>query len=226
MRAISDRHEVFVISCVGVKESCARRLGATAAPAVAVAYHLAMRIAASHAAQTPNPTPAQAWIDKAAWLVRPGSGVLALEPVDEATVRVFVADPFVVDPADQVEADHLLADSARSVLEEALHGVRLLPTTRLGYEGRDRDLTPAQVTFNTALPGVQRYDLVPTDLNGDGAVAPGELAHRIEVDTAEDAARIDWLLKDRLDGTIQPGPVHVVVPQDAWTVAPIAGARA
>lgn len=171
-----------------------------------------MRIAAPAAAQTPAPSPAQAWIDDAAWLLVPKSGVRALELVDDVTVRVVVADPFAVDPHDVVEADRLMADSARSVLEETQHGVTLLPTTQLGYVGELRELSPAQVTFNTALPGVQRYDLVPTDLDGDGTIAPEEVAHRIEVDTPTAVGRIDWLLKDRFDGTIQPGPVQVLVP--------------
>jgi hypothetical protein len=183
-----------------------------------------MRIAPAHAHTVPahsNPAPAAEYVSRAQWLLQPGSVVVGLQALDAATVRVTVADPFVTDPHDRIEADHLAADSARTVLEQALHGVRIIPVTRDGYVGRLRELAPAQLTFATGLPGVQRYDLVPEDLDHDGFLAPHELSHRIEVDTDEDVTRLDWLLRDRFDeGSIQDGLVSIVVPRTPWRAVP------
>ncbi|MCW2921835.1 MAG: hypothetical protein JWL76_1709 [Thermoleophilia bacterium] len=176
----------------------------------------AMRIAPQHASITPGSdvsSPAQDYVRQAQWLLDPKSVVRDLQVVDAHTVRLVVLDPFVTDPADREEADRLAADSALVVLEQAAHGVQLITETESGYRGKVRDFTPAQLTFTTGLPHVQRYDLVPEDLNGDGHLAPEEVAHRVEVDSPQDAAHIDWLLRDRLDEHgIQPGPVRVVVP--------------
>ncbi len=165
-------------------------------------------------------SPARDYVRRAQWLLATGSVVRDLQVVDARTVRVVVSDPLVFDPHDQEEADRLAADSARTVLEQAVHGVRLIPVTRSGYTGRVRDLTPAQLTFASLLPGVQRYDLVPEDLDRNGIISPEEVVHRIEVDTPEDVARLDWLLRDRFDdGSIQNGPVSIVVPAHPWRVA-------
>lgn len=87
-----------------------------------------------------------------------------------------------------------------------------------------RELAPAQLTFLTGLPGVQRTDLVPEDLDGDGFVAPDEVTYRIDVDSADDAARVDWLLRDHFDqGTVQDGPVTIGVPENPWRLAPVSG---
>lgn len=172
------------------------------------------------AAAAPS-SPALDYVRQAQWLLTPGSVVQALEAIDATTVRMVVADPFVTDPHDRVEADNLAADSARTVLEQALHGVKLLPMTRTGYVGQLRELSPAQLTFATGLPSVQRYDLVPEDLDHDGHLAPHELTHRIEVDTPADVTRLDWLLRDRFDeGSVQDGLVRIVVPERPWRVAP------
>lgn len=181
-----------------------------------------MRLAPSFAGIQAPRSPAASFIEQAGWLLRPGSVVTGLFALDDRTVRVFVADPFVTHPRDRDEADRLAADSAMSVLEQAAHGVRLIPTTRRFYQGRLRELAPAQLTFTTGLPGVQRHDLVPTDNDGDGIIAPDEVAHRIEVDTEADAVRLDWLLRDRFDeGSVENGPVHIVVPERRWRAAPV-----
>lgn len=183
-----------------------------------------MRIASQHTRMTGRtnvPSPALAYVQQAQWLLEKGSVVQRLDVMDSRTVRVLVADQFVADPRDREEADRLAADSALTVLEQALHGIRLIPVTRSGYHGRLRELAPAQLTFATGLLHVQRYDLVPDDLDGDGYFAPHELSHRIEVDTPEDVVRLDWLLRDRFDeGSIQDGLVRIVVPERPWRVAP------
>ena len=162
-------------------------------------------------------TPALDYVRQAQWLLTPQSVVRELQVVDADTVRMVVADQYVSDPEDRAEADRLAADSARTVLETIRHGVEILAVTSTGYVGRMRELAPAQLTFAAGLPGVQRYDLVPDDLDHDGHLAPHEVAHRIEVDTPEVAARIDWLLRDRFDeGSIQDGIVQVVVPTRPW----------
>lgn len=163
-------------------------------------------------------TPAQAYVDAAApWLVRSGGLVTSLRTFGANTVVMTVADPFVTDPADHDIADKLAADSAMAVLEQAAHGVKLLVMTSTGYLGQVRELAPAQLTFASALPGVQRYDMVASDVNGDGHIAPGEAVHHIEVADGETAARLDWLLRDRFDdGSIQDGPVEIVVPAEPW----------
>lgn len=174
-------------------------------------------------------TPAQTWMEQASWLLQPGSGVLSMHQVDELTVRLIVADPLSGDMerSEREEADRLIADSARTVLEQALHGVRLLPTTTRGYVGRIRELAPAQLTFTATIPGVQRYDLAPHDVDGDGLVAPDEYAHLIEVDGPDDVRRIDWLLRDRFDeGSVQDGPVQIVVPRQPFRPALSPGAAA
>ncbi len=182
----------------------------------------AMRIASQHAHATPAPAasnPAQEYVRRAQFLLQDGSVVRKLEVVDPRTVRMLVADPFVTDPHDRAEADQLVADSALTVLEQALHGVRLVTVTQAGYQGRMRELAPAQLTFATGLPNVQRYDLVPDDLNGDGQLAPHEVSHRIEVDTTDDVTRLDWLLRDRFDeGSVQDGIVRIVVPEQPWRI--------
>ena len=165
-------------------------------------------------------SPAQEYVRQAQWLLAPDSVVRDLQVVDGQTVRIVVADQFVTDPHDRTEADELAADSALTVLEQALHGVRLIPVTEAGYEGRLRDLAPAQLTFASGLPSVQRYDLVPEDLDGDGSLAPHEVSHRVEVDTQSDVTRLDWVLRDRFDeGSIQDGLVRIVVPARSWSVA-------
>ena len=175
---------------------------------------------------TPSHSLAEAYVRDASWLLAPKSAVLSLDPIDSRTVRVLVADPFTTDPHDQVEADRLVADSAATVLEQAAHGVRLVVSTRMGYIGHLRELAPAQMTFLTGLPGVQRYDLQPEDLDGDGRLAPGELAHHLDVDTAADQQRLDWLLRDHFDeGTVHDGPVTFSVPDQPFRFAPVAGAR-
>jgi hypothetical protein len=172
-----------------------------------------MRIAPSFAAAQHQPTPAESYVAQASWLLAPGSVVTALVPLDANTVRVMVADPLNVDPSLKNESDHLAADSAMAVLEQAAHGVRLLPTTDRGYVGRMQELAPAQLTFPTCIPGVRRHDLVPRDLDGNGVIDPSEVVHRIEVATKADVARIDWLLRDRVDdGVVYDGPVEIVVP--------------
>jgi hypothetical protein len=182
-----------------------------------------MRILPASASAAPNDT-ASAFIEQASWLVRTNGVVTDLRRVDDHTVRVLVADPFVRDPEDRKDADHLAADSAVSVLEQAAHGVRLIPTTSDGYEGHARELTPAQLTFLTGLPGVQRYDLFPEDLDGDGAIAPEEVAHHVEVDTPRDVEHLDWLLRDRIDaGSTMRGPDRIDVPAQPWTLAPVSG---
>lgn len=171
-------------------------------------YHPVMRFD-----QVPISSPAQRFIDEAAWLIGGRSVVVGLTALDHTSVEVTVEDPFVNDPADRRFADRLAADSALSVLEQAARGVRLIPTTRDGYVGELRELAPAQLTFLNGLPGVQRIDLVPDDIDGDGHVAPEEAAYRVEVGTTADVARIDWLLRDRLDdGAVQDGPVQISVP--------------
>lgn len=178
-----------------------------------------MRLSPSSNAQ---PTPAQRYIEQAQWLLDSRGVVVGLEAVGASSVRVVVADPFVRDSEDRRYADRLAADSAMAVLEQAAHGVRLIPTTRDGYVGTVRDLAPAQLTFITGLPGVQRSDLVPSDTNGDGFVGPEEAAYLVEVDRDIDAARVDWLLRNRLDdGMVQEGPVQVTVPTHPWRPAPI-----
>ncbi|MCB0878765.1 MAG: hypothetical protein KDC46_07270 [Thermoleophilia bacterium] len=175
---------------------------------------------------TVAPTPAAAFVQQAGWLLAPGSVVVALDAIDATTVRMTVADPYVSDPHDRAEADRLAADSAMMVLEQAAHGVRLLPVTNLGYVGRSRELTPAQTTFLIGLPGVQRYDMQPEDLNGDGHLAPDEIAHHIDVDTRADAERLDWLLRDHLDdGAVHAGPITFGVPNEPFRLAPVRGAR-
>jgi len=135
-----------------------------------------------------------------------------------------VRDPFVTSPDEREDADRYAADSALSVLEQAAHGVRLIPMTRSGYAGRPLELAPAQLTFLTALPGVQRTDLVPFDLDGNGIIGPGEYAYQVEVDAAADRDRIDWLLRDRFDeGTVQDGPVRVVVPEKPFATSVVPG---
>lgn len=167
------------------------------------------------------PSPALQYVRDAQWLLAPGSVVVGLDVLDATTVRMVLADPFATGPHGRAEADRLAADSARTVLEQAEHGVRLLPTTRLGYVGNVRELAPAQLTFLTGLPGVQRYDLQPEDLDGDGFVAPGEIAHHVDVDSPLDVSRLDWLLRDRFDeGSVHDGPVRIGVPDVPWRVAP------
>ena len=162
-------------------------------------------------------TPASTYVSRAQWLLHADSVVRSLEVVDATTVRILVRDQFVSDPHDRVEADRLAADSARTVLEQAAHGVKVLTTTDDGYTGELRELAPAQLTFASGLPGVQRYDLVPDDLDHDGTLLPHEVAHRIEVDADATAARIDWLLRDRFaEGSVHDGVVQVVVPARAW----------
>ncbi len=168
-----------------------------------------MRIAPQTASSS-----AQDYVRQAQWLIGGDSVVRDLQVVDAKTVRVVVVDPFVADPADREEADRLAADSAMTVLEQAAHGVQLIAVTQSGYFGKLRELAPAQLTFTTGLPHVQRYDLVPEDLDGDGHLAPHEVSHRIEVDTEADVTRLDWLLRDRFDeGSIQDGLVRIVVPE-------------
>lgn len=181
-----------------------------------------MRIAPQHAQLDVDihaPTRAQAWVQQAQWLLDKDSVVQELEVIDARTVRMYVQDPFVTDPHDRDEADRLAADSAMTVLEQTLHGVQLLPTTRTGYVGKLRELSPAQLTFVTGLSHVQRYDLVPDDLDGDGFFAPHEVAHRIEVDSSEDVEQLDWLLRDRFDeGSVQDGLVRIIVPTRPWRI--------
>lgn len=166
------------------------------------------------ASAPPTTTPAEQFVQQARWLLGTRSVVVDLVPEDDHTVRLVVADPFATNPEDREHADHLAADSALSVLEQAAHGVRLITSTRDGYTGRLRALSPVQLTFLTGLPGVQRADLVPQDLDGDGSLGPEEAAYRVDVDTAEDAQRVDWLLLDRFtSGTVQPGPVQISVPE-------------
>jgi hypothetical protein len=160
----------------------------------------------------------------ATWLMVPGSVVRGMRALDPSTVQLVVADPFATGRGAE-EADRLVADSARTVLEQAAHGVRLLPVTSLGYRGRLGELAPAQLTFLTGLPGVQRYDLVPEDVDHDGAIAPDEFAHHVDVESQADAARLDWLLRDRFDvGSIFDGPVSIGVPSTPFRPAPIRGA--
>lgn len=178
----------------------------------------------SSAPLTPT-SAAHAWARDAAWLMRPGSVVTGLQVVDSTTVRVLVADPYASGEG-RGEADRLAADSARTVLEQAAHGVRLVPTTSTGYVGRIAELAPAQLTFLTALPGVQRYDLVPEDIDRDGIIAPDEFAHHVDADSDADVQRLDWLLRDRFDeGSVHDGPVTFAVPANPWQPAPVRGAR-
>jgi hypothetical protein len=171
------------------------------------------------------PSPAATFVRDAAWLLVPGSAVVGLEAVDEGTVRMTVADPYVSDPKDHAFADAVMADSARAVLEQAAHGVRLIPVTRSGHVGRVRELTPAQHTFLVAIPGVQRYDLVGEDVDGDGFVAPSERAHHIDVESPEDGRRVDWLLRDRFDeGMVEAAPVTITLPRTPWRPLPGPGA--
>lgn len=183
-----------------------------------------MRIAPSVARTMASDSPASAFIAQAQWLLRPHSVVTSLVAIDDTTVRMVVEDPFETDRDYKEEADRLAADSAMTVLDQAALGVRIIPTTPRHYEGRVSELAPVQLTFATGLPGVQRYDLVPTDLDGDGIVAPGEVTHRIEVDSESDVRQVDWLLRDRFDeGSVEDGPVQVVVPTRPWTAAPSTG---
>jgi hypothetical protein len=171
------------------------------------------------------PSPAQAWASEASWLLTPGSVVNSIQVLDPRTVRLMVADPFALGHG-RAEADRLVADSAKTVLEQAAHGVRLITMTRNGYFGRISPLAPAQLTFLTGLPGVQRYDLVPTDPDRDGIIAPDRFVHLVEADTADDARRLDWLLRDRFDdGSIHAGPVRFTSPVDPWQAAPVRGTR-
>jgi hypothetical protein len=134
--------------------------------------------------------------------------VQKLVPVDPTTVEVLVGDSWA-EPGDaDPEADHVYADTAASVLEQSVDGVRLIVKTQDGYVGREGYFSGDEQYFANSLPGLTSQAAeVEWDVDGDGIVGDDEAAFLFPVATQADADRLDPIVRD----TISDYPVRFSV---------------
>ena len=146
---------------------------------------------------TSAPSPAQAFIQRNQFLVRPEQGeaaALELRATAPDTVELVVGDPFGEGD------DHMYADTAATVLEPVVEGVKLIVKTPDGYVGEAGWFSGDEQYFANALPGLTSQAAeVAWDRNGDGTIdEDAEAAFLFPVASQADADRLDPLIRPKI----------------------------
>ncbi|MCW2927244.1 MAG: hypothetical protein JWM86_1212 [Thermoleophilia bacterium] len=150
--------------------------------------------------QISAPSPALAFIQRNGFLTTGDHpAVQRMQPVGADTVELIVGDPWTQAgdaPEDKLEGDHVFADTAATVLEQAVDGVKLVVRTPDGYIGREGFFSGDEQYFANALPGLTSQAAeVGSDLDGDGV---DEEYFLLPVATQADANRLDPLIKPQI----------------------------
>jgi hypothetical protein len=151
--------------------------------------------------QLSAPSPALDFIARNQFLTKPSkyepAAVMRLQPAGPDTVEVIVGDPWAEDP--EYADPHTYADTAASVLEPVVNGVKLIVKTEDGYVGQSGYFSGDEQYFANTLPGVtsQAAEVV-YDLNGDGKTTDDEAAFLFPVQSKADIDRLDPLIKEQI----------------------------
>lgn len=152
---------------------------------------------------TSAPSPALDFVRRNDFLTKPSgsdpAAALELRPVGPDTVEIIVGDPWA-EPEDAADgADDFYADTAASVLENVVDGVKLIVKTREGYVGQQGYFSGDEQYFANALPGLTSQAAeVGWDRNGDGTVGDDESAFLFPVATQADADRLDPIVREKI----------------------------
>lgn len=151
--------------------------------------------------QLSAPSPALAFIARNQFLTKPGAGepaaVLRMQPAGPDAVEIVVTDPWADDP--KYGDPRTYADTAASVLEPVVDGVRLIVRTEDGYVGQSGFFSGDEQYFANTLPGLTGQAAEVTyDLDGDGRLADDEAAFLFPVQSKADADRLDPIIKDQI----------------------------
>ncbi|MCW2925962.1 MAG: hypothetical protein JWM98_3366 [Thermoleophilia bacterium] len=144
------------------------------------------------------PSPAVDFVQQHGWLTTGEHPAVAkLVPTGVDTVDVVVSDPWT-EPGDAPDPDgeHMYADTAASVLEQAVGGVKLVVRTPDGYVGQPGYFSGDEQYFANSLPGLTSQAAeVGYDLDGDGTVGDEESAFVFPVHSQADVDRLDPLVR-------------------------------
>lgn len=150
---------------------------------------------------TSAPSPALEFIRRYETLTKPTryepAAVLRMQPVGTDTVELIVTDPWAQDP--EYADPKTYADTAASVLEPVVNGVKLIVKTEDGYVGESGWFSGDEQYFANTLPGVTSQAAeVAWDLNGDGTLAEDEAAFLFPVRSKADIELLDPIIKDQI----------------------------
>jgi hypothetical protein len=164
---------------------------------------------------TSAPSPALDFIRRNEFLTKPSkhepAAVLRMQPAGPDTVELIVNDPWAEDP--EYADPNMYADTAASVLEPVVNGVKLIVKTEAGYVGQAGYFSGDEQYFANTLPGVTSQAAEVTyDLNGDGQMADDEAAFLFPVQSKADIARLDPLIKEQIGDY----PVRYEVDPSDW----------
>lgn len=146
-------------------------------------------------------SPAQAWVNKNAWLTKSeDTPVVKLKATSSNTADIVVRDFWSKDdPDNAAEMNNTVADHGASLIEDVVDGVKLTVRTEKGYVGQNGNFpTGDEQYFATSIPGVtSQVGEVGYDINKDGAVGDDETAVLFEVESAKRAKQINKLVVDK-----------------------------
>lgn len=126
------------------------------------------------------------------------AAALRMQPAGPDTVELIVNDPWDHGPGAQPE---LYADTAATVLEPVVAGVKLIVRTEDGYVGKPGWFSGDEQYFANTLPGLTSQAAEVTyDLDGDGAIGEDEAAFLFPVDSQADIDRLDPLIRETITG--------------------------
>lgn len=150
---------------------------------------------------TSAPSPALDFINKYQSLTKPTrhepAAVLRMQPAGPDTVELIVNDPWADDP--EYADPKMYADTAASVLEPVVDGVKLIVRTEEGYVGESGWFSGDEHYFANTLPGVTSQAAeVGYDLDGDGTVGDDEAAFLFPVQSQRDIELLDPIIKDQI----------------------------
>ena len=115
----------------------------------------------------------------------------------EKVVELIVNDPWESNP--EYGDPKMYADTAATVLEPVVNGVKLIVKTEDGYVGESGWFSGDEQYFANTLPGVTSQAAEVTyDLDGDGTIGDDEAAFLFPVQSKQDIELLDPIIKDQI----------------------------